>query len=173
MGVLCLTCLIGCSQSSQIIVSPETTLQTGESSAAYLDRISSLDTVSQNDAMRGILLLLEGKDPTETFGERVKILTDRGIVSKNWSFNSNRSVTRGKLAYMIYQACNISGGVIVRLTGPSQRYCLRELQYQGFISRGAGYCSVSGMEFVAVITRADAFIQTGKVPEVLTIAQDE
>jgi hypothetical protein len=59
------------------------------------------------------------------------------------------------------------GGVILTLSGPSQRYCLRELQFRGFVSPGLPYTPVGGMEFVAVLNRAEVYRRTGEAPQVL------
>ncbi len=171
-GLMLLTIATGCSTSSLKIASPEAALPAGESSAEYLDRIASQETVSENDALRGILLLVDGKDAAGTFGQRVRTLVDRKVAAGSWSFRSDRPITRGKLAYVIYQSCKIPGGVILTLTGPTQRYCLRELQYRGFISAESPiYGKVTGMEFVAVLTRADTFLETGEIPEILSTTQ--
>ena len=89
------------------------------------------------------------------------------IVDSTWDFDANRPVTRGKLAYMLYQALHMKGGVMLTLTGPSQRYCARELAYQGILASDRMTTQISGGEFVAVIGRADAYKQTGEVPEIL------
>ncbi len=168
LAALWLATVTGCGTQPGLVVSPEAALPAQENSAQFLDRISTQQVVSQNDAFRGLLLLSDGKDQSETFDQRVALLRQRGVIASRWSCRAEKSITRGKLAYMIYQSCNIPGGVILSLTGPSQRYCLRELQYQGFITEGAVYGQVTGMEFVAVLTRADAFLETGKIPEVLS-----
>ncbi len=64
---------------------------------------------------------------------------------------------------MTYQACRIKGGLTLQLTGPSQRYCLKELQYRGLMSPGVAYNTVTGMEYLAVLGRIDEYRQTGKV----------
>lgn len=156
----------GCGQPGRID-GPAAKLPPGESSPAYLDRVASGKTVSENDAARGILLLLDGQDPAGTFQQRVEALRARGIVDASWDFQADRDLTRGKLAYMIWRACKLPGGVTLTLAGPSQRYCLRELQYRGFMAEGTMFTPVSGMEFLAVLTRADHYLQTGQVPEVL------
>ena len=53
------------------------------------------------------------------------------------------------------------------LTGPSQRYCLRELQYRGLMAPGIWYNDVTGMEYLAILTRADELRQTGKVSPII------
>ncbi len=171
-GLLSLLIAAGCSTVPGSITSAQVELPKDEGSAGYLDRIASQETVSQDDAMRGILMLLDGQDEAETFAQRVSKLRQRGIVPESWDSRGDRPITRGKMAYMVYQAANVPGGVTLTLLGPSQRYCLRELQYQGFITEeSAWYGEVTGMEFVAILTRADAFMETGEVPRVLYAAK--
>lgn len=156
----------GCG-SGQIEAGTDATLPEGEDSAAFLDRVSSLPTVSENDALRGVLLLTDGADPDRTFAERVERLRAAEVASDRWTYRAERPITKGRLAYLLYQACDIPGGVVLSVAGPSQRYCLRELQYRGMISDGPPYAEVTGMEYVAVLGRADAWMRTGQVPEVL------
>ena len=171
-GLIWLTVAGGCAGVDLKIDSPDAALPEGESSAGYLDRMASQQTVSENDALRGILLLSDGKDASETFAQRVRTLVERQVAGRSWSFRSDRPITRGKLAYMVYQSCKMSGGVILALTGPSPRYCLRELQYQGFVTQESPvYGQVTGMEFVAILTRADTYLETGQVPLILSTNQ--
>ncbi len=160
--------LAGCETPG--ITNPQAKLAAGEESPGFIDRVSSQNTVSENDAMRGALMLLDGKDTDRVFRQRVEVLKSRGIVPNRWRFTADKPITRGKLAYMIYQVCKVPGGVILALTGPTQRYCLRELQYRGFIASGAWYTPVSGMEFIAVLNRADTYLQTGEVPAIMKTA---
>ncbi len=138
----------------------------GADSAQYLDKISSQPTVTEAQALEGIMLLL-GQQRKLTFAECVKLLKDRHIVSQRWDFRAERPATRGKVAYMIYQACGMKGGLTLTLTGPSQRYCLRELQYRGLMAPGLPYNPVTGMEYVAILARADELRRTGRVSPVM------
>jgi len=158
---------VGCSPASLRIEGGDAALPAGEGSAAFLDRVASQPTVSENDTLRG-LLLLDGEDKTKTFGQRVEALADRGIIPRRWSYRATRPLTKGRLSYMIYQRCKLRGGVILTLTGPSQRYCLRELQYQGMMSAGSAGAKVTGMELVAVLSRADTYLRTGAVPGIMS-----
>ncbi len=155
--------LTGCGTTTGI-TGGQTAGPADENSAEYLDRVSSQTEVSENDALIGMLLLLDGDDQAGTFAKRVASLEQRGIVADSWSHDSARALTRGRLAYMICQACQIKGGIILRLFGPSQRYCLRELQYMEMMGDGMTSSQISGMEMVAVLSRADTYIRTGKVP---------
>jgi len=140
---------------------------TAADSAAFLDGLSGRTRVSEADAMKGMLLLL-GEEQETTFAKAVATLKRRGVVSGAWDFQADRHMTKGKVAYMIYRACGVRGGVTLTLLGPSQRYCLKELQYQGLMTAGLPYNKVSGMEYVGVLTRADEYRQTGKVSKVLS-----
>ncbi|MDY7011399.1 MAG: hypothetical protein SVV80_11715 [Planctomycetota bacterium] len=131
-------------------------------SATYLDGISSLSTVSEAEALEGVLLVLAESDKA-TFAQAITALQERKIVPAKWGFQADRPITKGKVAYMTYQACRIKGGLTLQLTGPSQRYCLKELQYRGIMSPGVSYNAVSGMEFLAILGRIDEFRQTGKI----------
>ncbi len=136
-------------------------------SAGYLDRISSHPTVSEADAVSG-LMLVTGQQKEMTFAEAVAYLKQQKIADAGWNFQADRAITRGKVAYMVYQALQIRGGVTLTLLGPSQRYCLRELQYRGLMSPGLPYNTVTGTEYVSVLARADELRQTGKLSEVMT-----
>ena len=163
--------LMGCAQAGKI-TGPEAKLPSGEESPGFLDRASSLKTISENDAMRGVLMLATGKDEAGGFQDRVAKLREMKIVDSTWDFDANRPVTRGKLAYMLYQALHMKGGVMLMVTGPSQRYCARELAYQGILASDRMTTQISGGEFVAVIGRADAYKQTGEVPEILRTSRE-
>jgi hypothetical protein len=161
-SLLIFTCCVGCDNGE--IISRSEALPKGEDSAGFLDRVSSMQEVSENDAMRGILMLIDGDDTAESFEQRVQTLQDRGIVAKSWDYVSGRGITRGKYAFMIYQAAKFRGGIILGLTGPSRRYCLRELQFKKVMCNGPMLTQIPGTEYVAVLGRADTFIRTGYVP---------
>ena len=169
MMIVAAAALAGCStgQGPHIVAGNEVKLPAGEQSAEFLDRLSSLSNVNQNDAMRAMLLLTDGKDDSPAFTERVNKLIDRGIVDRSWTFDASRPVTKGELAYMLYQALKLQGGVMLTLLGPTQRYCLREMQDLGFVSGGLMTTEVSGGELVAVLARADQYKSTGRVPSIM------
>ena len=136
-------------------------------SAEYLDAMSSRPTVTEAEAIEGVLLVLGEEGKKRTFAQAVAFLTQRKILSPRWTHSADRATTKGRVAYMAYQTCNIRGGLTLTVLGPSQRYCLKELQYLGLMSRGQTYNTVTGMEYVAILTRADEYRQTGKVSDVM------
>ncbi len=157
-----LVCCVGCENGE--ITSSNKSLPKGEDSAGFLDRVSSMPTVSENNAMRGIIMLVDGDDSAESFEQRVQMLQERGITPESWDYASDRGITRGKYAFMIYQAAKFRGGIILSVTGPTRRYCLRELQYKNVMCNGPMLSEIPGTEYVAVLGRADTYIRTGYVP---------
>ena len=140
------------------------TLPEDPNSALFIHRLSSAETVTENDGLRGVLMLLDGKDSAGTFQERVDNLRERNILNSSWDYDATRALTRGRLAYMIYQATDFPGGVTLMLMGPSERYCLRELRYRGMMGTGWLFGQVTGLEFISALSRADTYLQTGQVP---------
>lgn len=136
-----------------------------ESSADFLDRASEIPVMDMDNALRGMLLLVTGKDDHNDFQARVSDLASEGIVAPDWQLAANQPLTKGRLAYMVYRACGVKEkGLMLALMGPSLRYCLRELQYRGMMAEGDASMPVTGMEFVGVITRADVYQRTGRFP---------
>ncbi|MBT3200905.1 MAG: hypothetical protein HN350_13430 [Phycisphaerales bacterium] len=158
--------LSGCAPAELTISGQDVKLPGQENSAAFLDRMSSLDTVTQNDALRGIMML-EDADPVDTFKQRVDFLIEKNILPPTGAYDAQSELSRGQLAKLICSACEIKGSVIMRLTGYSERYCLRELQYREMIVRGSGDTKISGMEFASVLTRAATYKQTQKYPDLV------
>jgi len=158
--------LSGCSSyHASLPVNHESMIPEGEDSADFLDRASELEIVDMDNALHGMCLLVNGEDQSNGFQSRVDKMTKGGLVPSGWTLSANQSMTKGELAYMAYQACGVGDkGVILSLFGPSKRYCLRELQYRGMMAAGGGSMRVTGMEFVAVITRADTYKRTGLFP---------
>jgi hypothetical protein len=161
----------GCGQRAPQVSGGDAKLPADDGSPAYIDRLSSEKTVTENDALRGVLMFLGHDDANDTFQQRVDEALRRGLAERTWTFQAGRPVTKGKIAYMICRACEIRGGLILMLTGPSQRYCLRELQYMEMMPPGSIFSKVSGMEMVALLARADAYRTRGEVPEVLKVSE--
>jgi hypothetical protein len=163
--------MMGCSQQAIKVTGAEEKLPDKEGSPGFLDRLSSQTSVSENDAYRGVLMLVDGEDTAETFRQRAEKLVATGTAARAWTHDANRPITRGRLAFMVCKICKIRGGVVMHVTGPTQRYCLRELQYMSMISSGGPLSPVTGLEYVAVMTRADIYRRTGELPAIMEVTQ--
>jgi len=157
--------LVGCGAPGGVqVAAGGKELPAAEDSAEFIDRVSSQSSVSENDAARGILLLMDGKDTAPNFQKRVEVLTARRVVDSRWDFQPARPITKGKFAYMICQAGGVPGGVMMSVLGPTRRYCLRELQFRDVMVQGSIFTPVTGLEYISVLTRADVYKRTGKFP---------
>ena len=156
----------GCSTCGTPVQADKTiVVPANENSADFLDRASEMQVMDIDNAMHGMCLLLEGQDHYKEFQARLDVLKQRGLVAPGWTLSAGQPLTKGQLAYMVYQACGVKEkGVTLALFGPTRRYCLRELQYQGMMAEGDECMPVTGMEYVAVMTRADVYKRTGKFP---------
>lgn len=112
---------------------------------------------SNDDAFHAIILDLDGTDPNADYAARVAALKARGLVLKSFNQPANDGVTRGVIAVALCQAANIKGGLIMHLTGPNERYCLRELRYMGLLPPSSTNQTFSGVELVGVIGRFEDY----------------
>ena len=163
LALLAAMLLVGC--GSGTITNGEATLVPNETSPAFLDRVADEPTVTFNDAARGMVMLLDGDDTFDTFEQRVDYLKSRSVISPDWNLDAFDSINRGQLAHMAYVASEMNGGVWLTVAGPSQRYCLREMQYRGVMGEGTLLASVSGFEYVSTLGRAAMYMATGEVPD--------
>lgn len=159
-----------CCQGPGEVLGSQATLPADGNSAAYLDRVSSERAVSENDAARGMLLLMDIDDTGWTFERRVEELRKHNVVPAHWNMDAHRPITRGRLAQMAYSTCGLSGGVINDLAGPTPRYCLREMVFVDMMSPGFVHGRVGGMEMVALLSRADVYIREGELPDYVSAA---
>jgi len=157
--------LSGCSPNSGSVPADKTlAIPADVDSAEFLDRASQIRAMDLDTALHGLCLLLDGQGSGD-FQARLDRLRQRGVVPRSWTVSAGQTLTKGHLAYMVYQACGVrEKGAALTLLGPSRRLCLRELQYYGMMSEGGLSAPVTGMEYVAVLTRADGVRRTGKFP---------
>jgi hypothetical protein len=112
-----------------------------------------------DDAFHALLLDLDGTDPNTTYEARVAALKSRGLVLKSFNEPADKAVSRGVMAVAFCQAAAIKGGIIMRVTGPSERYCLRELRYMNLLPPSSPNQTFSGVELVGVIGRFEDFMR--------------
>lgn len=113
--------------------------------------------VSHDDAFRATLLFLDGKDDTADYAARVDLLKQRGLLAKKFERPANEAITRGTLAVVLVKALEIRGGVVMRLTGASPRYALRELVYMNLYPPSSPHQYFTGTELVGVFGRMEDY----------------
>lgn len=108
------------------------------------------------DAIMGILIVLGVEKKYLSLDSQVAFFQQEGFVPARYreSFDPMQPLRRGLAAYMFREALEIRGGIALHLLGPSERYAMKELGFQGLMSPGLVSDLISGQELVQTITQA-------------------
>ncbi len=122
--------------------------------AAFWTALESQRTLTNHDALHGLLLLADGADPHASYEERLAAARDRKWLSATESNPvANESITVGRVASAAARIADIKGGLSMRIGGPTPRYATRELVYMGLLPDRTENQSMSGLEFLDLIGR--------------------
>ena len=113
--------------------------------------------VTNDEAFHGVLLFLDQADPAANYAQRVETLRVRGLLPHGFDRPANEAATRGTLAVILVSALKIKGGVVMQVFGPSPRYAVRELRYEGLYLASSPHQTFSGAQFVGLIGRAEDY----------------
>jgi len=124
--------------------------------ADYLDALVKKEIVTEADGAFVMSVLLGKDENLLDFFARKQFLLDNKILSRKFEneFREEEPLRRGLLAYMVYQALGIKGGLTLRVFGPSQRYAQLELVYRGIMFSGSSSEYLSGEELIYVSVKA-------------------
>lgn len=112
-------------------------------------------TITKNDdAFHGLLLFLDGKS-APTYEDRVALLKQKQLLKEDFDEPAYEPVRRGTLAIAMVKALQIKGGITLTLLGPTERYAVRELEFQNLLPPSSPHQTLSGAEFVGVIGRME------------------
>ena len=129
---------------------PETQLE-------FWHQLTSQPVTSNDEAFHGLILFMEGEDPTADYQGRMELLHSRQMLPRGFDRPADEAVLRGTLAVAIARLLEIKGGLVMRLLGPSPRYATRELQYLNLLPPSSPQQTFSGTEFVGVIGRVEDY----------------
>jgi len=107
---------------------------------------------SNDEAFHGLLLFLDGTDPSGDYADRVAQLRSRRLLAAGFNQPADQAVDRGTLAVAIVRALKIPGGLTMRVFGPTPmggRYAVRELQFMDLYPASSPNQTFSGTEFLA------------------------
>ncbi len=122
----------------------------------YLFQLAQRRIAFRYDAIKAIVILLNVDDQYLDLASQVAFLQERRILPKRYreSFDPMEPLRRGLTAYMFRQVLGIRGGIALHLLGPSERYAMKELVFQGILSSGRVNDLISGAELVQVMNQA-------------------
>lgn len=125
------------------------------------------------DTCRAMSLLFFDEDKGGEFESTRNVLIENGVVAKKWTYGPESPVTKGMVSYMVCRALGIKGGVLMWVTGTSQRYGLRECTWNGIVLDGNVDQYITGGELLAILSRAEGYKKYGFVPGFMGRQADE
>ncbi len=131
----------------------------------FWHQLHDLPLTSNDEAMHGLLLLVDGQDPSADYAARVQTLRERGLLAGDFQGQADEAVRRGTVAVVLVKALDIEGGVMMRLLGPVDRYAVRELNYLNIFPPSSPHQTFSGAQFVAVVGRVEDYQRSRKKEE--------
>jgi hypothetical protein len=126
---------------------------------AFWHELADRHVTSNDDAFHGILLYTDNHDDSKNYDQRVATLKSRGLLQASFSEPANEAVTRGTLAFAIVKIVGIKGGWVMHVFGPTPRYAVKELVYDGIFPPSSPQQTFSGTEFVGIIGKIDDYQQ--------------
>ena len=150
--------MAGCQTS--IDTNPVNTEYNPEDSLASIDfwhEVADRPICSNNEALHGLILLDEGKDISKNYKQRLLLLKAKGYLPDSFDAPPNQAVQRGTVAQILCHILKVKGGLTMRLIGPHPRYATRELIFLEIFPPCTPNQSMSGIEYVEAISRAESY----------------
>lgn len=136
------------------------------SRTAFLRDLYSTNRATYGDAVRMIHALVTGGTSTAPFAELHQELVKRGIAREEWGPSEGEKVSRGRFAYLLVSALQISGGVTMNLFGLSERHALREATYHRLMVGTFSDEYLTGRELIDTLRRAEIFRKEGNLDSI-------
>lgn len=161
-GVVCAALvLLGTACQTPRVSQPPLTGQFGkddlDTQLEFWHRLNALPMTSHDDAFHGLLLYVDGADPSADYAGRVAALKAKKMLPAGFDRPADEAIARGTLAVAIVRVINVRGGLTMMLMGPTPRYAVRELQYMGLYPPSSPNQTFSGSEFVGIVGRLEDY----------------
>jgi hypothetical protein len=165
--LLALTLLAAGCQAPVRLGAPLTKQHAGNEPEARMSFWHSLEQrpiTSHDEAFHALLLFFDGEDPAETYPERLDIAKQRGWVDEDFNARGDAAIKRGTLAVALARELEIDGGLWMHLLGPTPRYATRELEHMNIYPPSSPSQTMSGGEFVGLISRVEDYQRLEQAP---------
>ena len=138
----------------------------------YWHTLPARSAVCNDEGLHGIFLLADGEDTLGSYEARVMEAKKRGYLPEDWAEAANLSMRRGTLARSVCVICKIEGGVLMQIFGPRARFAIRELVYMQIMGDPSTEAqSITGLEFLGVISKAQDYINLSELAAELPAAE--
>lgn len=153
----------GCQRTQ--LTSPLNTNHAADDANAELEfwhQLADRPLTTNDEAIHGLIIFANGSDPTPDYPARVAWMKEHGHLSQRFDEPGDMAVQFGIVAQMLASILKIEGGLTMRLLGNHPRYAAQELVYQRIMPYRTAQQGVTGIEFVGILSKAEAF-QEGKL----------
>ena len=160
VAIIAFVFLWGChSATVQTPVTAKYVANDPDSQMNFWHELEGRAVTSNDDAFHGLLLYADNHDDAKNYDQRVTALKSRGLLPESFSEPANTSIKRGVLAVAIVKITGIKGGWVMHVFGPTQRYAVKELVYEGIYPSSSPQQTFSGAEFVGIIGKLEDYQQ--------------
>jgi hypothetical protein len=156
-SAIALACLSGCGLNARTTIdSPASTqFPTDADSLDFWDTLEVQPVTTNDDALHGLLLLVQQDPIAETWESRLSAARSRGWIGEKTTLEPNESAQMGMIAVCLCHILDVQGGLSMRMFGRIPRYSTRELVHIGLIPGITEHEALSGAEFIALLGAAE------------------
>ena len=114
-------------------------------------QLVNLRQVTRLDCLYTAGLLVSGRDAPRTLAGLARLLGEKRIAGADVLERPEAPATRGYACLLYMKALGEQGGVLYRLTGPSERYAYKHLKFLRLIPEGGSGLPITGPELVSLL----------------------
>jgi hypothetical protein len=119
-----------------------------------VQRLASLERATRGDALYAVALLIDGQKAPRTYEAVADRVVRAGRVRKNDVRSPDEACTAGYASMIFLEAMGEEGGVVYKLTGPSQRYAYNHLKFLRMVPEGGPQHLMSGRDLMGLLALA-------------------
>ncbi len=145
----------------KIFITPEQIIARYQEYFSYLGRTTG---ILKKDGVYIVQMILGTHEQFSSVDDEYQSLKSSNSLwrREDTEWDLQEPLTKGEFAFMICKAIRIKGGLHMRLFGPTPRYAIFDLVYEGVMTAGSERDSVSGREAVAIFVRASKYFNDHK-----------
>ena len=126
---------------------------------AFVHYLATVPTVTVAEGMRAVVLLL----PVDERGDAPRpreLLTNRGAFKEGWRLDSDATLDKGTLAFMLRTVCSLPRSLSETVWSGfgDRRFALHTCVDAGLLPHGAPHDPVRGGELLSALTKAEEIL---------------
>lgn len=112
---------------------------------------------TNDDALHGLLLYLEGEDACVDYPARVARLKSSGLLPPRFNAPAAGGATRGTVAFFAVKLLDLRGGLTAGILGHSERTAIRTMEYRDLLPPSGEGQVLTGAQFVGIVGRIEDY----------------